>query len=314
MTRAELERAQLLALRTTLEHAVRHSPFYQKHLGSLAKVAKRFPGSLSDLATLPFLCREHIIEQGHLMLSVSQSKVARIITMQTSGSTGTPKRLAFSAQDLTSTMDFFLHGMYSLIDRTDRVLVMLPFELPASVGELLIAALGEDGILSEGMWPPVPGQEVAGRVHTGSFSCAVGLPQHLLALSANVGEGQLKSMLLCSDYAPAALRRRIEKNCGCETFLHYGATESGLGGAVECGIHDGCHIRESDLLIEIIDPKTGKVLPDGECGEVVLTTLGREAMSLIRYRTGDIASLDRSGCACGGVTARLKNIRGRMER
>jgi phenylacetate-coenzyme A ligase PaaK-like adenylate-forming protein len=83
---------------------------------------------------------------------------------------------------------------------------------------------------------------------------------------------------------------------------------------VECGIHDGCHIRESDLLIEIIDPKTGKVLPDGECGEVVLTTLGREAMPLIRYRTGDIASLDRSGCACGGVTARLKNIRGRMER
>jgi phenylacetate-coenzyme A ligase PaaK-like adenylate-forming protein len=129
-----------------------------------------------------------------------------------------------------------------------------------------------------------------------------------------VGDGQLKSMLLCSDYAPAALRRRIEENCGCETFLHYGATESGLGGAVECGAHDGCHIRESELLIEIIDPKSGKVLPDGECGEVVLTTLGREAMPLIRYRTGDMASLDRSGCSCGGVTARLKNIRGRMER
>jgi phenylacetate-coenzyme A ligase PaaK-like adenylate-forming protein len=150
MTRAELERTQLLALRTTLEHAVRHSPFYQKHLGSLAKVAKRFPGSLSDLATLPFLCREHIIEQGHLMLSVSQSRVARIITMQTSGSTGTPKRLAFSAQDLTSTMDFFLHGMYSLIDGTDLVhyKIMLAWITIIACGILKISSILKRRIFS----------------------------------------------------------------------------------------------------------------------------------------------------------------------
>jgi phenylacetate-coenzyme A ligase PaaK-like adenylate-forming protein len=119
-------------------------------------------------------------------------------------------------------------------------------------------------------------------------------------------------MLLCSDYAAPALRRQIEAACGCETFLHYGATESGLGGAVECTVHRGCHIRESDLLVEIVDPDTGSPLPDGALGEVVLTTLGREAMPLIRYRTGDMASLDRSPCRCGGVTARLEHIRGRL--
>ena len=78
-------------------------------------------------------------------------------------------------------------------------------------------------------------------------------------------------------------------------------------------MHSGCHLRESDLLVEIVDPYTGRQLPDGVAGEVVLTTLGREAMALIRYRTGDIAVLDRSTCACGGVTARLRSIRGRMD-
>ena len=70
-------------------------------------------------------------------------------------------------------------------------------------------------------------------------------------------------------------------------------------------------VRESELLIEIIDPESGEQLPEGEEGEVVLTTLGREAMPLIRYRTGDIASLDRYQCLCGGITARLCNIYGR---
>lgn len=309
MTAGEMEQAQLRALRATLDHAVRHSPFYREYL---AHLGPGIPESLSDLRKLPFLTREDIITQGNRLLSVSQSRVARIITMQTSGSTGLPKRFSFTAEDLASTSDFFLHGMYSLIDGDDRVLVLLPYLQPASVGELLIAALAGDGIYAEGLWPP-ESSLMAEKIRAGRFTCVVGLPQHLLAVSAVVPWGQLKSMLLCSDYASPALRWRIEENCGCETFLHYGATESGLGGAVECFAHDGCHLRGSDLLVEIVDPETGHQLADGESGEVVLTTLDREAMPLIRYRTGDIAILDRSRCICGGVTARLKAIRGRLE-
>lgn len=236
--------------------------------------------------------------------------MARVVTLQTSGSTGPPKRLMFTAHDLAATLDFFAAGMLNLIDHRDRVLVMLPFEQPDSVGDLLIRALTDSNIMAMGIWPPQPAMKDV--IRTNRLTCAVGLPQHLLTVAEDVEPGLIRSMLLCSDYASPALRRRIEESCGCETFLHYGTTESGLGGAVECARHDGCHIRESELLVEIVDPETGRRLADDRLGEVVITTLGREAMPLLRYRTGDLARLTRSSCGCGGITARLYDIRGRQ--
>ncbi len=308
LERKTLEQKQMELLQTTIEHARTNSSLYKKRfsgftLSSLVTV--------KDLQKLPFLTSADIVERGHQLHCVSQSEVVRIITMYTSGSTGKPKRFSFTAPDLEATSDFFDQGMASLVDQSDHVLVLLPFETEASVGELLIAALTIGGIPSQGLWPPTSTKSIAELINRENITSVVGLPQQLLALSEVVPIDQLKTMLLCSDYAPDVIRKRIEKNCSCETFLHYGATESGLGGGVECSCHCGAHIRESELLIEIIDPATGTQLPDGEEGEVVLTTLGREAMPLIRYRTGDIASLDRSQCLCGGITARLCNIYGR---
>lgn len=118
-------------------------------------------------------------------------------------------------------------------------------------------------------------------------------------------------MLLCSDYAPQPLRDRITRLCGAETYLHWGSTETGLGGAVECGCHEGCHVRESQLIVEIIDPRTGKRQPDGETGEIIVTTLAREGTVLLRYRTGDIGAVTSMQCSCGGTTARLIKLHGR---
>ena len=309
LSRWEIEQAQMAALRRTVHHAQAGSPLYRRRLAGLD------PDSLrqhSDLTRLPFLTAQDIAVEGPRLLAVSQSLVSRVITLQTSGSTGIPKRLSFTAKDLAATSEFFLHGMYSLIDNKDRVLVLLPFVQPDSVGDLLIRALQAGGVFACGLWPPEPMTDVVKMIGGQGLTSVVGLPQHLLLLAENLGPGHLKSVLLCSDYAASALRRRIEAACGCPTFLHYGATESGLGGAVECHAQAGCHIRESELLVEIIDPGTGRTLPDGETGEIVITTLNREAMPLLRYRTGDTAALDRSPCPCGGVTARLVKIRGRL--
>ncbi len=309
--RRELERRQLAALQGLVNHAMSNSPFYRQHL---AGIDTRSLQSCADLAKLPLLTGKSLVQHGHLMLAVSQAKVSRMITMQTSGSTGSPKRLAFTTGDLQATMEFFLQGMGNLVDKDDRVMVLLPFALPDSVGDLLIRALEDGGIGALGCWPPLlpPGRETLEEIRRHRPTCLVGLPQHLLALAEAVGPGVCRSMLLSSDYAALALRRRIEEASGCTTFLHYGSTETGLGGGVECAAHNGCHLRESELLIEIIDPRTCRPLLDGEIGEVVLTTLGHEAMPLIRYRTGDLARLDRSTCVCGGVTARLVDIRGRL--
>ncbi|GEM_PF-45427 len=308
LSREKIEQAQMAALRQTLQHATANSLLYRQRL---AGIDIRGIQTLADLGRLPLLTSVELAADGLRLLAVSQSRVARIITMQTSGSTGPAKRLCFTAADLAATLEFFFEGMSSLIGTEDRVLVLLPFAQPDSVGDLLLRALRDGGIKASGLWPPT--EETAGTIRHDRPTCLVGLPQHLLALAEEIGPGLVHSMLLCSDYAAPALRRRIEAACGCATFLHYGATETGLGGGVECAAHNGCHLRESDLLVEIVEPQTGSPLPDGEIGEVVITTLDREAMPLIRYRTGDSARLDRSPCACGGLTARLVDIRGRLD-
>jgi phenylacetate-coenzyme A ligase PaaK-like adenylate-forming protein len=119
-----------------------------------------------------------------------------------------------------------------------------------------------------------------------------------------------KAVLLSADMAPPALRKRIERAWNCETFNHYGLTESGWGGAVECAAHRGCHIRELDLLIEIVDFQ-GMRLPEDAWGEVVLTTLRRPSFPLIRYRTGDRGRLLSGICPCGSPLKRLE-VTGRL--
>lgn len=308
LDRERIEAARMEALRKTVAHARQKSPWYRERLAGLDPDSLR---SSADLARFPFLSGEDLAAHGPQLLCVSQSEVARVVTLQTSGSTGTPKRLHFTREDLDSTVDFFQHGMFSLVSSADRVLALLPFSLPDSTGDLLIRALAQGGVECAGVWPPTDFEALAARIRDENFTSIVGLPQHLLALAYVLPHGLVRTMLLCSDYAPQSLRTRIEEVCGCETFLHYGTTETGLGGGVECKAHGGCHMRESDLLIEIVDLRTGEVLPEGEAGEVVVTTLNRQAMPLLRYRTGDLASLDTSPCLCGGVTARLCDIRGR---
>jgi phenylacetate-coenzyme A ligase PaaK-like adenylate-forming protein len=295
-------------VRETVDRVREFSPWYRERLAGVETSDLR---TFADLRRLPLMSSADVAGQGERMVCVSRGAVARIVTLQTSGSTGNPKRLHFSRADLDATVDFFLHGMLNLADQGDRVLALLPFAQPDSTGDLLVRALSGGGVHCAGLWPPPAVRALAALILEQGYTCLVGLPQHLLALSGELPLGRVRTVLLCSDYAPPALRRRIEEACGCATFLHYGTTETGLGGGVECSAHDGCHLRESDLLVEIVDPHTGEPLPEGETGEVVVTTLGRQAMPLLRYRTGDAARLSTEPCACGGVTARLCDIGGR---
>jgi phenylacetate-coenzyme A ligase PaaK-like adenylate-forming protein len=309
-SRADLEAAQFKALRQTVRHARDGSAWHRDRLKSVD-----LPGlqSRDSLAGLPLMTAADLTGHGERMVCVPQGEVRRVVTLQTSGSTGIPKRLHFTQGDLDGTVDFFLHGMQSLVGQEDRVLALLPFAQPDSTGDLLIRALAGGSIHCAGLWPPADSHSLVALIREHRYSCVVGLPQHLLALAHVLPFGAVRTMLLCSDYAPPALRERIEQLCGCETFLHYGATETGLGGGVECSAHDGCHLRESDLLVEIVDPQSGQTLSEGQAGEVVVTTLNRQAMPLIRYRSGDMARLTTAPCRCGGLTARLTDIAGRQK-
>ncbi|HEX2954281.1 MAG TPA: phenylacetate--CoA ligase family protein, partial [Bacillota bacterium] len=121
-----------------------------------------------------------------------------------------------------------------------------------------------------------------------------------------------RRILLSTDYLAQAVSTEIQRIFGCEIFDHYGMTEMGLGGGIECSVHQGCHLREADLYVEVIDPFSGKALPEGEYGEVVFTTLTRTGMPLIRYRTGDRSRWLAGNCPCGSVLPRLESIRMRQ--
>jgi len=146
----------------------------------------------------------------------------------------------------------------------------------------------------------------------------VGAPVHLHRLARwdetfnLLPKGQVRSLLTSTDTLPEIIRANLTRLWGCEVFDHWGMTETGLGGGVECEAHHGFHLREADLYLEIIDPVTQKVLPHGETGEVVVTTLTRKAMPFIRYRTGDLGRLISGECDCGSFIRRLAGVTGRI--
>jgi phenylacetate-CoA ligase len=99
---------------------------------------------------------------------------------------------------------------------------------------------------------------------------------------------------------------------GCEVYNHYGMTETGLGGGVSCAAQRGYHLREADLYFEIINPVNGQPVETGEAGEVVFTTLTRQGMPLVRYRSGDISRFLPGVCPCGTSLKTLQWIQGRI--
>jgi phenylacetate-coenzyme A ligase PaaK-like adenylate-forming protein len=314
LTRSALERYQLAKLRETVAYARQHSPFYRTLLQATHGAELN---SLAEIARLPFTAAAELREDELRFLCVSQGEIERVVTIQSSGTTATPKRLHFTAAELELTVDFFHHGMATMVRPGERVLILMPGELPGSVGDLLVKGLGRLGV--EGIVHGLvrDAGEVVERIVAEKIDCLVGLPVQVLALARHphvgrIPAGRLKSVLLSADYVPASIVRELTRTWGVAVFNHYGMSEMGLGGGVECRHLCGYHLREADLLFEVVDPMSGRPLPDGEQGEVVFTTLTRLGMPLIRYRTGDLARFLPEPCPCGTVLRRLERVQGRL--
>ena len=314
LSRSALEGYQLRRLRETVDYARRHSPFYRDRLQGF-NIDELV--TLADVARLPFTTAAELREDELRFLSVSRGEVERVVTIQSSGTTAQPKRLHFTAAELEQTVDFFHHGMSTMVERGERVLILMPGELPGSVGDLLVKGLGRmevEGIV-HGLVRDAG--EVLDRIVLEEIDCLVGLPVQVLALArhpdaARIPQGRIRSVLLSADYVPDAIVRELTAAWGTAVFNHYGMTEMGLGGGVECSHLCGYHLREADLFFEVVDPESGRPLPEGELGEVVFTTLNRRGMPLIRYRTGDLARFLPGPCPFGTVLRRLERVRGRL--
>jgi phenylacetate-CoA ligase len=313
--RRDLQRHQLARLRDTVQLARSRAPFYRALLAGLPSV----PRTLDDLADYPFTTPADVTGQGLRLLCVGQDDVARVVSQEhladlplapldTSGTTGPPKRLWFTAADQELTIDFFAVGMSTFTEPGDRALILLPCERPGSVGDLLATAMERLGAtpIRHSVVRDV-GQSLA-AIHTTGADVAVGVPVQVLALARADDDLHLTAVLLSTDHVPRSLARAVETAWGCRVFNHYGMTEMGLGGGVECEARRGYHLREADLYVEIVDPATGTPVPDGCPGEIVFTTLTRTGMPLIRYRTGDLSRFLPGPCPCGTMLRTLERI------
>lgn len=317
--------AQTALLRSTLRQAVRGA-FYAARL----RECDLDITSVDDLERLPFTTAEALRNWGDF-LCVSQGDVQRMVTLHTSGTTGQPKRLAFTDADLARTRDFFAVGMSQLVGAGQRLAVLLPgAERPDGVADLLRQALGAAGVDVLAPPPEVhatpspdadpcaePGKALAQWLEQAKPHCLVAAPAQLALLLKHFphrGPEGLAGILTSAEPLNDALGLALRRAWQCEILDHYGLTETAYGCAVECPAHQGFHVRELDVLIEIVDISGRKILAQGEEGEVVITTLQRQAMPLVRYRTGDVACLLPAPCACGSPLRRLGPVRGRIER
>ena len=309
--RESIERYQLARLQETLTRVRAGSPFYRRHL---AAADGHNLHSLADLGRLPFTTAEDVRRQPLAFLCVSQGEIERVVTLRSSGTTGEPKRIFFTREDQELTVDFFRVGMSTLAGPGARVLILLPGERPGSVGDLLAAGLsrlGAQGVPYGPVRDYADALKVMGRE---KIEVLVGIPVQVLTLARQSGGmAAPRSVLLSTDYVPQALKAELARIWGCEVYTHYGMTEMGYGGGVECQARHGYHLREADLLFEIVHPGTGAALNDGEEGEVVFTTLTRSGMPLIRYRTGDLSRFLTEPCPCGTLLKTMAAVSGRID-
>jgi phenylacetate-coenzyme A ligase PaaK-like adenylate-forming protein len=211
-------------------------------------------------------------------------------------------------------------GIGVVANPSDVVLVALPDGRPNSQSDLLIR-----GVIKLGANPIAAGfdweteaffnavKQNRPAVIFGYTSRIFRMTQELQSTHDLASMG-VRALFLASEYLPAPMRSNLQKIWNCRVHTHYGLTEMGLGVAIECSAKEGYHFNEADLLLEIVDPKTGEAAKLGEEGEIVFTTLSREAMPLIRYRTHDISRIIPGPCSCGADgLLRFGAVRKRLE-
>jgi phenylacetate-coenzyme A ligase PaaK-like adenylate-forming protein len=310
--RESLQQYQLSELLKTLRYAKNRSRFYQERFSD---IDIEMIDSFEAFEQIPFTEASDLKERSFDFLCVSQNEIERVVTLNTSGTTGCEKRLFFTRGDLEATVDFFHHGMLCLVDHADNVMVMLPGSTLGSIGNLLKTAMTRARIecVVHGLLNEV--EKAVACIEENNITCIVGIPMQIRYLSLIKPElfgTYVKKVLLSTDYVPTALVESLRAK-GCLVYNHYGMTEMGYGGGVECGCLNGYHLRENDLYVEIIDPKTHRNVKEGEYGEVVFTAFRRQAMPLIRYKTGDIARFSTTRCACGTFLRTMDKVLGRID-
>jgi phenylacetate-CoA ligase len=318
MPREELEQLQLERLQATLNRVYKNVTCYRNKFNKLGIVPEDIH-SLTDLTRLPFTTKADLhLNYPYGMFAVPLREVVRI--QSSSGTTGKPTVVGYTKNDLKTWSNLVARFMIaSGVTHDDVVQIAFNYGLFTGAFGLHYGAetIGASVIpMSSGNTEKqimiMQDYKTTTLVCTPSY--AITITDVMDKMGIDPKGLSLKFGLFGGEPWSEAMRSEIETRLCLSATDNYGLSEViGPGVAGECRHKNGMHIFEDAFIPEIIDPESGEVLPPGSVGELVLTTLNKEAYPMIRFRTRDITSLDYSPCACGRTMVRMKRPMGRTD-
>ena len=316
MDRESLERLQCERLTETLARA-RQAPFYAALYG---KNGVQGLSSLRDLSRLPFTTKADLRDGfPYGFLAVPLERIVRLHS--SSGTTGNPTVIYHTDKDIETWGSLVARCMYAAgMRRTDVFQNMMGYGL--FTGGLGFHYGAEKlGAMTIPIGTGTSKRQIWFMLNFKTTVIHI-LPSYALRLATHVEEMgldprkdfSLRMAFVGAEPHTEETRRRIERTWNIRAYNSYGLSEMcGPGVAFECPAQSGMHIWEDQFVVEIIDPDSGKNLPDGECGELVLTSIAREGTPLVRYRTRDLTRIIPGPCSCGRTHRRIDRIRGRSD-
>lgn len=300
-------------LKDAFSYVKQNSPFYQKLFCDFDAI-----NSMEDFQSLPFSDKADLRAAYPLgLMSVPQKRVVRIHS--SSGTTGMPVIIPYTQKDVDDWAKLFMR-CYQTAGITDEDVIQITpgyglwtagigFQLGAERLGAMVVPMGP-GNTEKQLQMMVDLQSTV-LASTSSYALLLGEEVKKRGLSDKIA---LKKGVIGSERWGDLMRGRIQKELNVELFDIYGLTEVyGPGIAIDCPKHEGMHYWNDYLYFEIIDSVTGEVLPDGEWGELVITTLCKEAAPLMRYRTHDLTRKIPHACSCGSPYPMIDRIQGRTD-
>ncbi|MBI4014087.1 MAG: phenylacetate--CoA ligase [Candidatus Rokubacteria bacterium] len=315
--RESLERLQLERLRATVARIAAHNPRYHRHLGT---IAPRDIASLRDLEALPFLTKAELRDAyPYGMACVGPEPILRV--HMSSGTTGAPIVNPYTPADVQQWREVMARCLtVATIGAQDVLQVTASFGLftggfgfhyGAEALGAMVVPIGAGRTLLQ--------LQLIRDLGVTALAGIATYPLRLIEVARQEGfdfrKTRLRAAILGSEMWSDELRVRIEEAMGVRAYDLIGMTETGGPGmGVDCEARDGIHVWDDHYLPEVVDPATGAGLADGEPGELVVTTLTRQGLPLIRYRTHDLTRIhSRARCACGRTGVRVDRLRGRTD-
>jgi len=318
MERGQLEQLQFLRLKQTLERVYQLVPHYRKSFQQ-AGVEPGDVRTLNDLSKLPFTVKNDLRDNyPYELFATHLSEIVRVHS--SSGTTGIPTVVGYTRSDLEVWSELMARTLTAAGGNQDSV-IHIAYGYGLFTGGLGVH-YGAEKIGATVV--PISGGQSKRQVRmmkdlgTTLLACtpsyALLLAETMEEMGIKPGELRLSSGVLGAEPWSEGMRKVLEERLPIKAYDIYGLSEViGPGVSFECSAQDGLHLSEDHFIAEVIDPTTEEVLPDGSTGELAITTISKEALPVIRYRTRDITTLTREQCSCGRTIARMSKISGRTD-